>query len=94
MKYKIKFTTTFKKDYKLAVKRGLNIDKLKYVIDILSSGNKLDIKYKDHKLINDKNYENVRECHIEPDWLLIYKIEDNILTLNLIRTGKHNDLFK
>ncbi len=94
MKYKIKFTTTFKKDYKLAVKRGLNIDKLKYVIEILSSGNKLDIKYKDHKLINDKNYENVRECHIEPDWLLIYKIEDNILTLNLIRTGKHNDLFK
>lgn len=86
MKYKIKFTTTFKKDYKLAVKRGLNIDKLKYVIEILSSGNKLDIKYKDHKLINDKNYENVRECHIEPDWLLIYKIEDNILTLNLIRT--------
>lgn len=94
MKYKIKFTTTFKKDYKLAVKRGLNIDKLKYVIEILSSGNKLDIKYKDHKLINDKNYENVRECHIEPDWLLIYKIENNILTLNLIRTGKHNDLFK
>lgn len=94
MKYKIKFTTTFKKDYKLAVKRGLNIDKLKYVIEILSSGNKLDIKYKDHRLINDKNYENVRECHIEPDWLLIYKIEDNILTLNLIRTGKHNDLFK
>ena len=94
MKYKIKFTTTFKKDYKLAVKRGLNIDKLKYVIEILSSGNKLDIKYKDHKLINDKNYENVRGCHIEPDWLLIYKIENNILTLNLIRTGKHNDLFK
>lgn len=61
---------------------------------VLSSGNKLDIKYKDHKLINDKNYDNVRKCHIEPDWLLIYKIEDNILTLNLIRTGKHNDLFK
>ncbi len=94
MKYKIKFTTTFKKDYKLAVKRGLNIDKLKYVIEILSSGNKLDIKYKDHKLINDENYDNVRECHIEPDWLLIYKIENNILTLNLIRTGKHNALFK
>ena len=59
MKYKIKFTTTFKKDYKLAVKRGINIDKLKYVIEILSSDNKLDIKYKDHKLINDKNYNNV-----------------------------------
>ncbi len=62
MKYKIKFTTTFKKDYKLAVKRGINIDKLKYVIEILSSDNKLDIKYKDHKLINDKNYNNVRRA--------------------------------
>lgn len=49
---------------------------------------------KDHNLINDKKYDNVRECHIEPDWLLIYKIEEEILTLNLIRTGKHNDLFE
>ena len=62
MKYKIKFTTTFKKDYKLAVKRGINIDKLKYVIEILSSDNKLDIKYKDHKLINDKNYNDLRRA--------------------------------
>ena len=94
MKYKIRFTSRFKKDYKLAVKRGLDISKLRYVIEILSSGKKLQSSYKDHNLINDKKYDNVRECHIEPDWLLIYKIEKDILTLNLIRTGKHNDLFE
>lgn len=94
MKYKIRFTSRFKKDYKLAVKRGLDINKLRYVIEILSSGKVLQSSYKDHNLINDKKYDNVRECHIEPDWLLIYKIEEDILTLNLIRTGKHNDLFE
>ena len=94
MKYKIRFTSRFKKDYKLAVKRGLDINKLRYVIEILSLGQKLQSSYKDHNLINDKKYDNVRECHIEPDWLLIYKIEEDILTLNLIRTGKHNDLFE
>ena len=94
MKYKIRFTSRFKKDYKLAVKRGLDINKLRYVIEILSSGKILQSSYKDHNLINDKKYDNVRECHIESDWLLIYKIEEDILTLNLIRTDKHNDLFK
>lgn len=94
MKYKINFTSKFKKDYKLAVKRGLNISKLKNIIEKLSYGEVLERKFKDHELISDKKYDNVRECHIEPDWLLIYKIEKDILTLHLIRTGKHNGLFK
>lgn len=88
MKYKINFTSKFKKDYKLAVKRGLNISKLKNIIEKLSYGEVLERKFKDHELISDKKYDNVRECHIEPDWLLIYKIEKDILTLHLIRTGK------
>ena len=50
-------------------------------------------KYRDHKLTNSKDYENVRECHIEPDWLLIYEIIDDELILNLLRTGSHSDLF-
>ncbi len=67
---------------------------IKYIIEVLASDEKLDIKLKDHRLISDKNYDNVRECHIEPDWLLIYKIEEQVLLLKLIRTGKHSDLFK
>ena len=94
MKYKIKTSKLFKKEYKLAKKRGLDVSKLKYIIEVLASGEKLDIKLKDHRLISDKNYDNVRECHIEPDWLLIYKIEEQVLLLKLIRTGKHSDLFK
>ena len=76
MKYKIKTSKLLKKSYKLAKKRGLDVSKLKYIIELLAFDEKLDIKLKDHRLISDKNYDNVRECHIEPDRLLIYKIED------------------
>lgn len=67
MKYKIKTSKLFKKDYKLAKRRGLDVSKLKYIIEVLASGEKLDIKLKNYRLISDKNYDNVRECHIEPD---------------------------
>ena len=67
---------------------------MKYIIEVLASDEKLDIKLKVHRLISDKNCDNVRECHIEPDLLLIYKIEEQLLLLKLIRTGKHSDLFE
>ena len=82
----------FKKDVKLAEKRGKNIQKLKDILLELLNGNELDQKYKDHQLIG--NYSNTRECHIEPDWLLIYRIDAEERILHLIRTGSHSDLFK
>lgn len=92
MKYEIKLTTQFKKDIKLAKKQKKNLDKLFLVIDKIANGEKLDEKYKDHELSG--NYKGVRECHIEPDWLLMYEIVDDILVLVLNRVGSHSDLFK
>ena len=91
---KIEFSGQFKKDYKLAIKRGCNPRHLQEVVTILINEQTLPEKYRDHALVSSRNYKNVRECHIEPDWLLIYKIEKEILTLHLIRTGSHSDLFK
>ena len=88
---KIKYHNSFKKDYKLMKKRGLNLDKLKFVINQLACGNPLEEKYRDHALTGD--YKGFRECHIEPDWLLIYQIIDEELVLILSRTGSHSDLF-
>lgn len=88
---KIKYHNSFKKDYKLMKKRGLNLDKLKFVINQLACGNQLEEKYRDHALTGD--YKGFRECHIEPDWLLIYQIIDEELVLILSRTGSHSDLF-
>jgi len=90
---KIEFTNQFKKDYKLAVKRGCNPLELEEVINLLANQKKLPDRYKDHALTNTKDYKNVRECHINPDWLLIYKTFDECLILRLIRTGSHSDLF-
>ncbi len=90
---KIEFTTQFKKDFKLAVKRGCNIKKLQNVIELLCSERSLPESFKDHQLVNSRNYKGMRECHIEPDWLLVYKIENELLILKLIRTGSHSDLF-
>lgn len=91
MKRDIVWTTKFKKDYKLAIKRGLNIDLLDKIIRALSRGEMLPEKNKDHELTGD--WAGHRECHIQPDWLLIYRIEDDILVLTLSRTGSHSDLF-
>jgi mRNA interferase YafQ len=91
MKYSIVRTGQFKRDYKLAKKRGKNIKLLLEIIEHLANGNPLDRKYNDHQLTG--NFVGYRECHIEPNWLLIYKIEDNQLSLVLTRTGSHSDLF-
>ena len=85
------YSNQFKKDYKLVVKRGYSLGKLLDVLQLLSNGSELQEKYRDHLLLNSKKYKNVRECHITPDWLLIYRIENN--ELQLIRTGTHSDLF-
>lgn len=90
-KIDVRYTTKFNKDRKIIVKRGYNIQKLKDVIELLRTCEPLPEKYKDHALKGD--YVGYRECHIEPDWLLVYKIEHNVLTLILLRTGTHSDLF-
>lgn len=87
----IKYETSFKKDFKRIVKRGYDIRLLEEVIEILASGRELPPKYKDHALIGD--YADCRECHIAPDWLLVYQIDGNELILYLTRTGTHSDLF-
>ena len=90
--YEVKFTTAYKKSYKLMKKRGLDVSLLDEVVDLLRQGKQLDEKYHDHGLTGD--YVGFRECHVKPDWLLIYLIENDILTLTLVDTGTHSDLFK
>ena len=85
------WTTRFKKDYKLAMKRHLDIELLDDIIRALSRGETLPEKNKDHELSGD--WAGHRECHIQPDWLLVYRIEDDVLVLTLARTGTHSDLF-
>jgi len=90
---KIEFSGQFKRDYKLALKRGCDPKKLEEVITLLSSEQPLPAVYRDHALTNSRNYKGMRECHIEPDWLLVYRIVRQTLILQLIRTGTHSDLF-
>ena len=92
MKYKVKFTSRFKKDLKLAKKQGKDIEKLFEVIEKIAKDETLDEKYRDHSLVG--NYKGTRECHIEPDFLLIYEKIEEVLVLSLVRTGSHSDLFK
>lgn len=89
MKYQLKPTSRFKQDIKTAKKRGYDLSLLTEVIDLLAAGEQLPPKYKDHNLIG--NYKGFRECHIQPDWLLIYEVSENVLYL--ARTGTHSDLF-
>lgn len=86
----IVWTTQFKKDYKLALKRHMDIELLDNIIRKLSCGEMLPEKNRDHALTGD--WVGHRECHILPDWLLVYRIEDDILVLTLARTGTHSDL--
>lgn len=90
--YNVKITTAYKRSYKLMKKRGLNISLLDEVVNTLRQGKQLDEKYCDHGLTG--KFQGFRECHIKPDWLLIYLIENDILTLTLVDTGSHSDLFK
>ena len=91
MKYAIRPTTKFQKDLKRAQKRGYDIGLLTEVIRKLAAGEPLPAKNNDHPLSGD--YAGCRECHITPDWLLIYETTDKELVLYLLRTGTHNDLF-
>lgn len=90
-KLEVAFTTQFKRDYKLAIKRNLKIGLLEDVVYDLAMGETLSEKYKDHALTGD--WVGHRECHIQPDWLLIYRVEHDVLILTLARTGTHSDLF-
>ena len=90
-KYTVKYTTQFRKDYKLAIKRGLKIALLEQAIPLLAMGQALPAQNRDHALTGD--WVGHRECHIQPDWLLIYRIEEDVLVLTLTRTGSHSDLF-
>lgn len=93
MKYVVEFMNSFKKGHKKAKKQGKDMKKLYNVIDCLANGYKLSPKYKDHALTNSKYYKDCRECHIEPDWLLIYKYNHSKLILFMVETGSHSDLF-
>ncbi|MBP3858014.1 MAG: type II toxin-antitoxin system YafQ family toxin [Ruminiclostridium sp.] len=93
-KYTVKFTSRFKKDYKSIQKRGLDTGKIFDVIDLIASGTneeRLKKEYDDHALSG--NWKSYRECHIEPDWLLVYQLFEDVLVLSLVRTGTHSDLF-
>lgn len=89
---KVRFTNSFKKDYKLLQKRGYNLSLLDAVVETLMKEEKLDPKYKDHALFGGK-YKGLHECHIQPDWLLVYRIIKDCLILELCYTGTHSDLF-
>ena len=86
----IHYTSQFKKDYKRLKKRGKDPAKLKVVIEKLTTGQRLEPSYRDHPLTG--NWVDHRDCHLEPDWILIYRIVDDDLFLE--RTGSHSDLFK
>ena len=90
MKYEVRFTRQFKRDLKLA-KKGKDLNQLYDIIEQLANGETLDEKYRDHELKGE--YEGSRECHIEPDWLLIYEIQGEVLVLTLYRPGSHSELF-
>ena len=91
MKYEVRFTRQFKRDLKLAKKQGKDLNQLYDIIEQLANGETLDEKYRDHDLKGE--YEGSRECHIEPDWLLIYEIQGEVLVLMLYRLGSHSELF-
>ena len=92
MKYEVKFTNQFRKDIKLAKKQNKDLNKLFDVVNILAEGGILEAKYRDHDLSGE--YKGTRECHVEPDWLLVYEIQNDVLVLVLYRLGTHSELFK
>ena len=88
---KVAWTNQFKKDYKMAMKRHLEVELLDEIVRQLANGETLPDKNRDHGLTG--NWAGHRECHIQPNWLLIYRIENEVLILTLARTGTHSDLF-
>ena len=91
--YEVVLTSAFKRKLKIIKKQNKKLYKLTEVVNKLANNEKLDIKNCDHQLITNLKFKNYRECHIELDWLLIYKKDDNNLILYLIETGSHSDLF-
>ncbi len=92
-KYDVVYSIKFKKSLKKMQKQNKDLDELLDVVDKLAQKDELDPKYRNHKLKDDKYYKNCSECHIRPDWLLIYQYNDNELLLLLMNTGSHSDLF-
>ena len=92
-KYDVIYSIKFKKSLKKMQKQNKDLDELLDVVDKLAQKEELDPKYRNHKLKDDKYYKNCSECHIRPDWLLIYQYNDNELLLLLMNTGSHSDLF-
>lgn len=92
-KYGVIFSNKFNKQLKKVLKQGKDINKLIEIVKRLANGEVLESKYRDHALVDNKYYKDTRECHIEPDWLLIYKYNNNQLILYLIEIGSHSDLF-
>lgn len=92
MKYKIEFTKQFQRDVKFAAKQHRDLERLFEVVDLLQKGETLDSRFKDHELTGQ--YKGTRECHIQPDFLLVYKIKEDVLVLLLYRVGTHSSLFK
>lgn len=90
MIYKLALTSRFNNDLKKILKRGYDLQELHRVINLLQADITLPNKYRDHAL--GGNWNGHRECHVRPDWLLIYKVENNVLVLTLVRTGTHSDL--
>lgn len=93
-KYKVFYSKKFKKNLKKMLKQGKNIEKLLDVVDKLALKEELNEKYKNHMLKDDKYYKNCGECHIQPDWLLVYQYYEGELILVLVNTGSHSDLFR
>lgn len=93
VKCEVDYTNKFKKQLKKISKQGKNIDELFYVVEKLVNYESLESKYRNHNLINDKIYKDCSECHINPDWLLVYKYLDNKLILLLVATGSHSEIF-
>ncbi len=91
-KYEVKFTSQFKRDLKKAQKQHKNLDRLFALIESLADGHELDASYRDHELTG--KYKGVRECHIEPDWLLLYEVKQQVLVLMIYRLGSHAAVFK
>jgi mRNA interferase YafQ len=89
----IQFSNIFKKDFKRCLKRGYRKTDFMTVLDLLINELPLPARYKDHQLTDSKRYQDVRECHINPDWLFIYRIQKELRLLQAIRIGSHSDLF-
>lgn len=90
--YALEYSNKFKKDLKLMVRRGFNVEELRTLLGYLEQDGQVPPSYRPHILSGD--YENIWECHIKPDWLLLYDVSDTVKLVRLVRTGTHSDLFK